>query len=53
VANIKLDFGDIGWNGVDWIDMAQDRDQWRVLVEYGIEPSGSMKCWELPEWLTN
>jgi hypothetical protein len=20
------------WDGVDWIDMAQDRDQWRVLV---------------------
>jgi hypothetical protein len=23
---------EIGWDGVDWIDMAQDRDQWRVLV---------------------
>jgi hypothetical protein len=22
----------IGWDGVDWIDMAQDRDQWRALV---------------------
>jgi hypothetical protein len=21
-----------GWDGVDWIDMAQDRDQWRALV---------------------
>jgi hypothetical protein len=23
---------EIGWDGVGWIDMAQDRDQWRVLV---------------------
>jgi hypothetical protein len=22
----------MGWSGVDWIDMAQDRDQWRALV---------------------
>jgi hypothetical protein len=27
VDNIKMDFRDIEWNGVDWIDMAQDRDQ--------------------------
>jgi hypothetical protein len=32
VDNIKMNFGEIGWDGVDWIDMAQDRDQWRVLV---------------------
>jgi hypothetical protein len=29
---IQMDLGEIGWNGVDWIDMAQDRDQWRALV---------------------
>jgi hypothetical protein len=23
---------EIGWDGVDWMDMAQDRDQWRALV---------------------
>jgi hypothetical protein len=23
---------EIGWDSVDWIDMAQDRDQWRALV---------------------
>jgi hypothetical protein len=22
----------IGWDGIDWIDLAQDRDQWRTLV---------------------
>jgi hypothetical protein len=32
VDNIKIDLREIGLDGVDWIDMAQDRDQWRVLV---------------------
>jgi hypothetical protein len=32
VDNIKMDLREIGWDGVDWIDRAQDRDQWRALV---------------------
>jgi hypothetical protein len=32
VYNIKVDLREIEWDGVDWIDMAQDRDQWRALV---------------------
>jgi hypothetical protein len=32
VDNIKIDLKEIGWDGVDWIDMAQERDQWRALV---------------------
>jgi hypothetical protein len=32
VDNIKIDVREIGWDGVDWIDMAQDREQWRALV---------------------
>jgi hypothetical protein len=32
VDNIKMDLREIGWDGVDLIDMAQDRDQWRALV---------------------
>jgi hypothetical protein len=43
---------EIGWDGGDWIDMAQDRDQWRAC-EHGIEPSGSIKCWKVLEWLHN
>jgi hypothetical protein len=31
-SNIKMDFREIGWNGMDWIDLAKDRDQWRALV---------------------
>jgi hypothetical protein len=30
--NIKMDLREIGWGGLDWIDMAKDRDQWRALV---------------------
>jgi hypothetical protein len=32
VDNIKMDLGEIGWGGMDWIDLAQDRDHWRALV---------------------
>jgi hypothetical protein len=27
-----MDLGKIEWDGVDWIDMSQDMDQWRALV---------------------
>jgi hypothetical protein len=30
--NIKMDLREIGWDGVDWIYMSQDREQWRALV---------------------
>jgi hypothetical protein len=29
---IKIDLRRIGWDGMDWIDLAQDGDQWRALV---------------------
>jgi hypothetical protein len=32
VDNIKIDLGEIGRDGIDWIDLDQDRDQWRALV---------------------
>jgi hypothetical protein len=36
VDTIKMDLREIVWSGVDWIDLAQDRDQWRLCI----------KCWE-------
>jgi hypothetical protein len=27
-----MDLGEIGWVGMDWIELAQDRDQWRTIV---------------------
>jgi hypothetical protein len=32
VSNIKMYLGEMEWGGVDWIDLAQDRDKWRALV---------------------
>jgi hypothetical protein len=33
VDNIKMDLREIGWDLVDWIDIAQDKEQWRALVK--------------------
>jgi hypothetical protein len=33
VDNFKLDRSEIGCDDMDWIDLAQDRDQWRALVK--------------------
>jgi hypothetical protein len=32
VDNIKMDLREIRWDGMDWIELDQDRDQWRGLV---------------------
>jgi hypothetical protein len=29
---IRMDLLELGWGGVDWIGLAQDRDRWRALV---------------------
>jgi hypothetical protein len=45
VDNIKMDFREIDWDGIDWIDLVQNRGS----CEHGNEPSGSIKCWEVLE----
>jgi hypothetical protein len=30
--NIKMDLREIAWDGMNWSDLAYDRDQWRALV---------------------
>jgi hypothetical protein len=35
--NIKIDLREIGWEDVDWIHLAQNRDQWRALVNTVLE----------------
>jgi hypothetical protein len=30
--NIKKDLREIGWGGMDWLDLTRDRDWWRALV---------------------
>jgi hypothetical protein len=32
VDNIKINLREIGWDDMDWVDLAQDMDQWRALV---------------------
>jgi hypothetical protein len=46
VNNIKMDLWEIGWGGMDWIELAQDRDQ----CEHGDEPSGSLKLFGI-SWM--
>ena len=31
-GNITMDFQDMRWTGMEWIDLAQDRVRWRVLA---------------------
>jgi hypothetical protein len=38
MVNIKMDLREIGWSGMDWIDLAQDRDRWRALVNMVMNP---------------
>jgi hypothetical protein len=33
VDNIEIDLGEIGWDGMYYIDLAMDRNQWRALVK--------------------
>jgi hypothetical protein len=34
IDNIRMDLLEVGWNDVDWIDLAQDRNRWRALVNW-------------------
>ena len=43
--NIKMNFREVGGGG-DWMELAQDRDRWRALVNTVMKPSGSIKCGE-------
>jgi hypothetical protein len=47
-----MDLREIGWNRMDWIDVAQDRDQWRALVN-AVITFVFQKRWEVREWLHN
>jgi hypothetical protein len=42
-----------GGRGIDWIDLAQDRDAWRALVTTAIKLSDSKKCGEFLDLFIN
>jgi hypothetical protein len=44
VNNIKMDLGDTWLGGMEWIDLAQDKDQRRALVNTIMIVLGSIKC---------
>jgi hypothetical protein len=45
--NNMMDLGEMGWSGMDWIDLAQRPVE--GSCEHGNEPSGSIKCWVILE----
>jgi hypothetical protein len=48
-----MDLSEIRWHGMVWIDVAQDWNQWGGSCEHVNEPSVSIKCWKVLEWLLN
>jgi hypothetical protein len=52
VDKVKMDLKEIGWDCMDWIDVA-GKVPVEDSCEHGIEPSGSMKCCEVLEWVHN
>jgi hypothetical protein len=48
VDSMKMNLRETGWGGMHWIDLDQDREQWRALEHYN-EPSGSVKFCEFLE----
>jgi hypothetical protein len=44
-----MDIREIRWDGMDLIDLAQDRDNWRAPVNTVINLRVPIKCWEVPE----
>jgi hypothetical protein len=43
-----MDLRERGRDGIDLIDLGQNRDQWKALMNTGMN-SGSIKCWEVLE----
>jgi hypothetical protein len=37
VDNIQINFTEIGWGGMNWIDLAQDREWWMAFVNTGMK----------------
>jgi hypothetical protein len=51
--NIKMDLTETGWGGMDWIDLAHDRSQWRSLVNTVMNLRVPYNVGKILEWLCN
>jgi hypothetical protein len=52
VDNIKMALVHMGWGSLDWIDLAQDRDKWRALVNVVLNIRVPQNCRKLPSGYT-
>jgi hypothetical protein len=52
-GDIRADLREIGWGGVDWIDLAHEKDQWWRDSEHGNELSDSIKCCEILDYVSD
>jgi hypothetical protein len=46
-----MDLQEVGREGMDWIDLAQDTDRWLALVNAVMNLQGSIKCREFLDYL--
>jgi hypothetical protein len=53
VDNIRIDLGEVEWGDVDWIDLAQDRNRWRALVNSVLNFRVPRNSWKLSSGLTS
>jgi hypothetical protein len=53
VDNIRMDLGEVGWDDVDWIGVAQDRNRWRALVNSVLNLRGPWNAGKLSSGLTS
>jgi hypothetical protein len=48
-VSIKMDLKLIKWSVLNWVNVAQDKDQWPALYEHGSQSPCSIKCWGILE----